>query len=118
MGPGSAPADFGPTLSPPSGATHAIDPPPVPTVTTSTIGTLTGHRPTDPSVVIVGRPLRTTLTSVDVPPASSVSTWSKSAVPAITAAPRTPAAGPDRMVVIGWAPTSPADVTPPLLFIT
>jgi hypothetical protein len=42
MGPGSAPADFGPTLSVPSGESQAIEPPPAPTVTTSIIGILDG----------------------------------------------------------------------------
>jgi len=36
------PADCGPTRSAPPASTHAIDPPPAPTVSTSTIGTWTG----------------------------------------------------------------------------
>ena len=42
-GPGSAPAERGPTLSVPSGDTQATDPPPAPTVTTSTIGIFAGN---------------------------------------------------------------------------
>src|SRR5215212_4960726 len=118
MGPGSAPAERGPTLSVPSGESQAIEPPPAPTVTTSIIGIFEGYWPTEPSVVSVGSPSMTTVTSVDVPPPSQVSTRSNPAVPAISAAPRAPAAGPDRIVVIGWLTTSPALSTPPLLFIT
>src|ERR687898_3104093 len=102
MGPGSAPADCGPTLSVPSGDSHAIEPPPAPTVTTSIIGILLGYSPTLPSVVRVGSPSTTTVTSVEVPPPSQVSTRSNPAAPATRAAPRAPAAGPDGIVVIGW----------------
>ncbi len=87
-------------------------------MTTSIIGILLGKAPTDPSVVSVGSPSITTLTSVDVPPPSEVSTLSKPATFAIRAAPSAPAAGPDRTVVIGWWTTSSADSTPPLDFIT
>ena len=118
MGPGSAPALAGPTLRPPSGARHAMEPPPVPTVTRSIIGTLTGKRPTSPSVVTPGSPPSTRQTSVLVPPASMVSTRSKPAARARYAAPSAPAAGPLRMVVIGWLITSRAEITPPLDFIT
>src|SRR5919206_2777355 len=118
MGPGSAPADFGPTLSVPSGDSQAIEPPPAPTVTTSIIGILDGYSPTEPSVVRVGSPSITTVTSVEVPPPSQVSTRSNPAVPAMSAAPRAPAAGPESIVVIGWCTTSPAPSTPPFDFIT
>ena len=85
----------------PSGETWAIEPPPAPTVTTSIIGILEGNAPTLPSVVSVGSPSMTTLTSVDVPPPSLVRTRSKPATLAISAAPNAPAAGPDSTVVIG-----------------
>src|SRR3954466_10876542 len=117
MGPGSAPADLGPTLSVPSGEIQAMDPPPAPTVTTSTIGIFEGYAPTEPSVVIVGSPPSTTLTSVEVPPPSQVSTLSNPARPQMSAAPSAPAAGPDSTVVIGWCTTSSADSTPPLDFM-
>ena len=71
-----------------------------------------------PSVVSAGRPSTTTVTSVDVPPPSQVSTRSTPAARATTAAPSAPAAGPDSTVVIGWCTTSAADSTPPLDFIT
>ena len=48
-------------------------------MTTSTIGTLTGKRPTRPSVVTCGVPSSTSATSVLVPPPSSVSTRPKPA---------------------------------------
>src|SRR3954447_9136648 len=118
MGPGSAPADCGPTLRVPSGVVHAIDPPPAPTVTTSIIGILLGYAPTLPSVVRAGSPSITTVTSVDVPPPSQVRIRSNPAARATTAAPSAPAAGPDSTVVIGWCTTSWAERTPPFDFIT
>src|SRR5215217_9655359 len=118
IGPGSAPADCGPTLSVPSGESQAIEPPPAPTVTTSIIGIFDGYAPTEPSVVSVGSPSMTTDTSVDVPPPSLVSTRSNPATCAISAAPSAPAAGPDSTVVIGWCTTSSAESTPPFDFIT
>ena len=69
-------------------------------------------------MVSVGSPSITTETSVDVPPPSLVSTRSKPATLAISAAPSAPAAGPDSTVVIGWCTTSSALSTPPLDFIT
>src|SRR5688500_1817746 len=118
MGPGSAPAERGPTLSVPSGESQAIEPPPAPTVTTSIIGSLDGKAPTEPSVVRVGSPSSTTETSVDVPRPSLVRTGSKAATVAISADGGAPAAGPERTVVIGWWTTSSALSTPPLDFIT
>ena len=87
-------------------------------MTTSIIGIFDGNAPTVPSVVRVGTPPMTTLTSVDVPPPSLVSTRSKPATCAIRAAPSAPAAGPDNTVVIGWCTTSSALSTPPLDFMT
>src|SRR3954470_8535408 len=118
MGPGSAPADWGPTLRVPSGESQAIEPPPAPTVTTSILGIFDGNTPTEPLGPSVGSPSITTDTSVDVPPPSEVSTLSKPAPLAIRAAPSAPAAGPESTVVIGWCTTSSADSTPPLDFIT
>ncbi len=71
-----------------------------------------------PSVVSAGRPSITTVTSVDVPPPSQVTTWANPACSATTAAPSAPAAGPLSTVVIGWCTTSSADSTPPLDFMT
>src|SRR5262245_8005828 len=118
MGPGSAPAERGPTLRVPSGDTQAIEPPPAPTVTMSIIGTLAGKRPTVASVVREGAPDRMTATSVDVPPPSSVTTSSNPAAWVTAAAPSAPAAGPDSTVVMGFRATWSADVTPPLDFMT
>ena len=83
----------------------------------SIIGIFDGYPPTEPSVVSVGWPCSTTLTSVEVPPPSRVSTLSKPAVCATSAAPSAPAAGPDSTVVMGWWTTSSADTTPPLDFM-
>ena len=55
MGPGTAPALFGPTFRPPDGSSQAIEPPPVPTVTMSIMGSLTGKRPIEPLVVTARR---------------------------------------------------------------
>src|SRR5262245_18816451 len=118
MGPGSAPAERGPTLRVPSGDTQATDPPPAPTVTTSIIGILLGYAPMLPSVVRAGSPSSTTATSVEVPPPSHVSTLSKPAALATSAAPRALAAGPESTVVFGWWTTSSAESTPPFDFIT
>src|SRR3954454_17910015 len=101
MGPGSAPADLGPTLSVPSGEIQAMDPPPAPTVTTSTIGIFEGYAPTEPSVGSVRSPASTTLTSAEVPPRSQVSALSNPARLERSAAPSAPAAGTDSTVVIG-----------------
>src|SRR5919199_253958 len=117
MGPGSAPAERGPTLRVPSGEIQATEPPPAPTVTTSIIGIRLGYSPTDPSVVSVGSPSRTTDTSVLVPPPSRVRTLPNPAFRASRPAPRAPAAGPLRTVVIGLRATSCAEATPPLLFM-
>src|SRR5690606_26967768 len=84
----------------------------------SIIGILHGNRPTLPSVVTDGSPSTTTVTSVEVPPPSSVITLPCPALAAIRAAPSAPAAGPDSTVVIGWLTTSRADRMPPLDFIT
>src|SRR5690349_18492438 len=118
MGPGTAPADRGPTLRAPSGEIHATEPPPAPTVTTSIMGIRLGYAPTLPSVVSVGSPSRTTLTSVLVPPPSRVRTLGTRALRASRPAPRAPAAGPLRTVVMGRRAPSVADATPPLLFMT
>src|SRR5258706_4428703 len=101
MGRGPGPAEGGPTFSVRSGDSQAIDPPPAPTVTMSIIGILHGYPPTEPSVVNVGSPPSTTLTSVEVPPPSNVSTRSNPASRVTMDAPNAPAAGPDRTVVTG-----------------
>jgi hypothetical protein len=84
----------------------------------SIIGTLIGNRPKAPSVVSPGTPCSTRQTSVLVPPASAVSTWSKPAALASRLAPSAPAAGPLRIVVMGRAATSRAEMTPPFDFMT
>ena len=66
----TAPALRGPTWRLPSTSSHAIEPPPAPTVCMSICGTLTGKAPTMLSEVITGVRSRTRQTSVDVPPMS------------------------------------------------
>ena len=72
-GPGSAPADCGPTRRAfVSSGTCAIEPPPAPTVWTLTEGTLIRKCPIDVSRPIVGWPSWQRATSVEVPPMSNV----------------------------------------------
>ena len=59
--------------------TCAIEPPPAPTVCTSTLGTLIRKWPIVVSRPIVGSPAWHSETSVDVPPMSNVSTFGKPA---------------------------------------
>jgi hypothetical protein len=118
MGPGSAPALFGPTLRCPSREIQAMEPPPVPMVSMSIIGMRTGNGPTEPPLVNCGMPFSIRLRSVDVPPASRVTTSLKPARAEITALPSTPAAGPERAVVMGFATTCSALMTPPFDCIT
>ena len=80
---------------------QAIEPPPVPMVSMSIIGMRTGKAPTAPPLVTCGLPPSIRQRSVEVPPASSVTTSGKPAISAITALPSAPAAGPDSAVVIG-----------------
>src|SRR6266478_1315610 len=54
-GPGAAPALRGPTWRLPSTSSHAIEPPPAPTLCMSSWGTLTGKAPSMPSDVVSGR---------------------------------------------------------------
>ena len=101
MGPGSAPALRGPTLRCPSRLIQAIEPPPVPMVSMSIIGMRTGNGPTAPPLVTCGLALSIRQRSVEVPPASRVTTLGNPAISAMTALPSAPAAGPDSAVVIG-----------------
>ena len=95
-----------------------MEPPPVPTVTMSIMGSLTGKRPTAPVVVRCGAPFSIRQTSVEVPPASTVTRLGKPASSATAAAPSAPAAGPDSAVAMGRSVTCSAEITPPLDFMT
>ena len=79
----------------------------------SIIGMRTGNGPTEPPLVTFGSPASIRQRSVDVPPASSVTTFSKPAMRAITADPSAPAAGPESAVVIGFFTTCALLMTPP-----
>ena len=95
-GPGSAPADCGPTRSAfVSCGTCPIEPPPAPTVCTLTDGTLIRNWPIDVSRPIVGWPFWQRATSVEVPPMSNVRMSSKPARRATKRAPATPPEGPE-----------------------
>ena len=95
-GPGSAPADCGPTRSAfVSSGTCAIEPPPAPTVWTFTDGTLIRKWPIAVSRPIVGWPFWQSATSVDVPPMSNVRMSSYPALVATNSAPATPPDGPE-----------------------
>src|SRR6202166_988756 len=118
MGQGSAPALRGPTLRCPSRVIQAIEPPPVPMVLISIIGTRTGKRPTAPPLVTLGLAFSIRQRSLEVPPTSSVTRSGKPATSAITALPIAPAAGPDSAVGIGLRITLLGVATPPLHWIT
>ena len=77
-GPGSAPAERGPTRKMPPGSTYAIEPPPAPIVSTSTIGIIAWYGPTFVSsrCFMRRRPSCASPMSADVPPTSSVMTLS------------------------------------------
>ena len=87
-------------------------------VSMSIIGMRTGNGPTEPELVSCAILFSIRLKSVEVPPASSVTTLSKPASVEITALPSTPAAGPESAVVIGLFTTWPALITPPFDCIT
>ena len=70
-GPGSAPADSGPTSRRPAAFSRAMEPPPAPTVRTSTIGTWIGMAYSSSiSLETGGMPPWISATSVEVPPMS------------------------------------------------
>ena len=77
------------------------------------MGIRTGNGPTEPLLVILAMPASIRQMSVEVPPASSVTTSSNPAIFAITTDPRAPAAGPDSAVVIGLRTTCWLLITPP-----
>jgi hypothetical protein len=52
-----------------------MEPPPAPTLRTSSVGTLAGKDPTSVEREIVGSPSMITETSVDVPPMSKASSF-------------------------------------------
>ena len=115
-GPGAAPADCGPTRSAwVRAGTWAIDPPPAPTVRTSTEVARTLRSPT-----VVSRPMRgvrssTSATSVDVPPMSKVRKSRWPVWPATQAAPVTPPAGPESSRLTGLSDATAAETRPPSL---
>jgi hypothetical protein len=71
-GPGSAPAERGPTRSAPPLSAEAIEPPPADTVCTSTVGCRIGTPATTDPVVVCTSPPTIGATSVLVPPMSKV----------------------------------------------
>src|SRR3990167_1641330 len=103
MGPGSAPADCGPTRKAPPRSNQAMDPPPAPTLWMSSMGTATGTPPTLPSFVVASSPLSSRATSVEVPPISKLMTRWRPASRARARAPTIPPAGPESSVRTGCA---------------
>src|SRR5882757_3288089 len=77
------------------------------------MGTATGKPAAVDSLVVRNSPERSA-TSVDVPPMSKVMTLSMPANSAAYAAPVTPPAGPDKIVVTGSRAAFAAEITPPL----
>jgi len=93
--------------------TSAIDPPPAPTLRTSSVGTLAGKYPTSVDREIVGSPSRMTETSVEVPPISKASNFLKPVRRAIITVEVTPPAGPERTVCTGRSEAAVALISPP-----
>ena len=94
-GPGSAPALSGPTRSAPPASRQTIEPPPAPTVWTSSVGSRIGRPPTSRSLERDASPPTIAQTSVEVPPMSNAIAFSIPARRASRLAPTTPAAGPE-----------------------
>ena len=96
---------------------RAIDPPPAPTVCTSTVGMRSGNPSISDSAVNGTRPSQRQ-TSVEVPPISSVMMRSKPALFATRNAPTTPPAGPESNVRTASEPAAAAPALPPFDCIT
>src|SRR5204863_158731 len=103
----------GPTRSAPPASRRTSEPPPAPTVCTSTDGNLTGTPPTSRSGTRTACPPGRRQTSVDVPPMSNAIASVKPARRARRPAPTTPPAGPETSSRAGCAAASSAGRTPP-----
>ena len=90
-----------------------MEPPPAPTVFTSSEETRTDKSPTLVSRTSRGSPFSISATSVDVPPTSSVRIFSKPACLATQSAPATPPAGPDISKFTGASAALSAAINPP-----
>ena len=90
-----------------------MEPPPAPTVLTSTDEALTVTSPTDVSRLCSATPFLTKETSVEVPPISNVIKFSKPACLAIHIAPDTPPAGPLIRRFTGESDDAFDDASPP-----
>ena len=94
------------------------NPPPAPTVCTSSDGSRIGNPPTRRPGAGSGTAPRTRQTSVDVPPMSNVIASGASLAAAIAAAASTPPAGPDNNSAAGSAAASVNGTSPPAEVIT
>ena len=101
IGPGSAPALWGPTFNAPPSSIHAMLPPPAPMALTSIEGDFIGNPAIFLSIVKKGFPSSTSDTSVLVPPTSNAIRLFWFASIPMAVAPTTPAAGPDKQVFTG-----------------
>jgi hypothetical protein len=96
-----------------SSETSAIDPPPAPTLRTSSVGALAGKAPTSVEREIVGMPSTITETSVDVPPMSKAISFGRPDLRAIITVEVTPPAGPESTVWTGRSEAAAALISPP-----
>src|SRR5579875_3903693 len=118
MGPGSAPADAGPTSSAPL-LTRQIEPPPAPSVSTFTMGTPMRYRWCMFQPVSAGAgPFSTTDTSYEVPPMSTHRRLGQPLATPTWAEPITPPAGPEASTRTGDPAMYSLVITPPLACIT
>src|SRR5688500_20187210 len=114
MGPGTAPADRGPTFGTPAGSSQMMLPPPAPTSARSMKGTLNAYPPpllsrlpvdmedaTSNSAVKCGSPPSTKEAFAVVPPISKVITFLRSSCCAKSAEAMTQAEGPVFQIDVG-----------------
>ena len=119
-GPGMAPAERGPTRKMPPESMYAIEPPPAPIVSTSTIGIIAWYGPTFVSSRCFMRSLPSCARpmSADVPPTSSVITFGSPATRPAQMPPTTPAIGPDINRLTGRVLAACGVATPAALVIS
>ena len=111
-GPGSAPADCGPTRRPPA-SSHASEPPPAPIVWMSTRDISTGRPSSSVSIETLGCPSTIRLRSKDVPPMSMQRRFGRPVERDRAAPPIVPPTGPESSVCTGCSRALRAVVMPP-----
>jgi len=100
-GPGTEPALRGPTRNPKPPSTQAIEPPPAPIVTMSSVGASNGYGPIRLRLVSSGAPLEISDTSALVPPMSRVIRFWIPQLAASALAPMMPPITPECVMAVG-----------------